>query len=120
MKFRIRYVAPHRSEWSDVQADDLSSAVQWHHEGGTAEMSARYVPDPDRPVARVLFATLEVEGHGLFTSRIYKSGIGRRGGVKHRAELSLADVAKAIGWDRDPAELMGPGWDGEENDWCAP
>lgn len=83
-------------------------------------MSARYVLDPDKPATRVLFATLEVEGHGLFTSRIYQSGIGRRGGVKRRAEMSLADVAKAIGWERDPAELMESGWDSEGSDWCAP
>ena len=71
-------------------------------------------PDASKPGANIHFALVEVEHHGSWVSKIYTSGIMRRGGVKARPAVTLVDVAKAVRWERDPSELLEDGWIGEE------
>lgn len=64
----------------------------------------------------VLFHVVEVNGEREIV-RWFKSGIYRRGGVKRRPDATLEDIAKTIGWKRDPKELLEEGWDGEGEKW---
>jgi hypothetical protein len=62
----------------------------------------------------IYFGRVEVEGHGSWVVRTFWKGIYRRGGV--RSHKTIADIAKALDWTGDPAELLEAGWDLEE-DW---
>lgn len=110
--FRCRFVAPKVSDWSSVEADSPELAANEFHSRDERSWSIAYVPDESNPGARVHFARIEVDGHGELVSRIFTSGIIRRGGVRSRP--SLTDVAKAVGWERNPNELLEVGWEGEE------
>lgn len=116
--YRCRFTAPRQSDWSTVEADSPELAVNEFHSSGTSSSytgdSITYTPNPDKPGARIHFARVEVEGHDSFVSRVYTSSIVRRGGVRSRSTVTLADIARAVGWERDPAELVAEGWDGEE------
>lgn len=67
----------------------------------------------------VYFAVIEVDGE-RYTSRMFKQGIYRKGGVKPRNVPTLLQqltvIAKALGWEDDPMELVGSSmWEGEEH-----
>lgn len=117
--YRCRTVAPRQTSWCDVEALSPEDAAQTHHDRRLRSDSIVYVPDEKKAGSRVYFALVEVEGHGEMVSRIFTSEILRRGGVKsNRPPVTLADVAQALGWGRDPQELVASGWDGETEDWA--
>lgn len=115
--YQCRFTAPRSSGWSAVEAPSPEMAAnEFHYRDKSFGIS--YCPDPEKPGSRIYFASVEVDGFGTWVSRVYWSGIVRRGGVRSRGrKLTLADVAKAVRWERDPAELLGEGWDGEESEW---
>lgn len=120
-RYRCRSLRPKVSSWSDLEADSPEDAAQ-EHLGRWFRMDAlRYTPDLENPGSHIYFSLVEVEGHGEMVARLYTSGIVRAGGVKPRQvqtrEQALADIAKQIGWEKDPALLLDAGWDGEEPDW---
>lgn len=115
--YRCRFTMPRRSDWSTVEADSPEIAANELHAHDEKTYAIGYEFDPDEPGRRVYFASVEVEGHGEWVSRMYTSCIIRRGGIRGRRPVTLADVAKAIGWTHDPAELIAEGWDGEEEAW---
>ena len=110
--YRCRFIAPRRSDWSTVEAGSPELAANELHARDEHTYAITYTPDPTKPGARVHFARVEVEGCGAWVSRVYTSAILRRGGVRSRP--TLAEVAKAVGWEGDPAELLAEGWEGEE------
>lgn len=122
MTYRCRTVAPRQTSWCDVEASSPEDAAQTHHDRRLRSDSIVYVPDEKEAGNRVYFALVEVEGHGEMVSRIFTSEILRRGGVKSKCQpvtLSpLTGVAQALGWGRDPQELVASGWDGETEDWA--
>lgn len=115
--YRCRFTAPRQSDWSTVEADSPELAANELHDRDPKTYAIGYEPEPDKPGRRVYFASVEVEGHGEWVSRMYTSSIVRRGGVKSRRAVTLAEIARAIGWQHDPAELLAAGWDGEESVW---
>lgn len=118
--YRCRIVKPERQSttWCDVQAYSPEEAAnEYHYQFPRIGMpGAVYVLDPDFAPA-IHFALVEVEGHGCFVSKVYTSGIARRGGVKPRKRVgpTIAQIAKAIGWEKDPNELLDV-WDGEQSE----
>lgn len=117
MTFRARIIKPRATEWLNFGVDTPEDAAQALHDRNGRSCSAVYVPDADMPASEVWFALVEVEGHGEFVSRIYRNGIGRRGGVRRKAPATLADIAREVGWTKDPAELVALGWYGEQEEW---
>lgn len=115
--YRCRFHAPRTSDWHTIEADSPEAAVQELHYQDPRPYGIRYVPDLEKPGNCVYFASIEVDGHGPLISRIYTSGITRRGGIKPARTTSLADVAEAIGWTHPPEGLLDPGWIGEESEW---
>lgn len=118
--YRARSVAPNESAWRYFYADSPEDAAQqWlaenssmHHDGVKV---LRYKLDPELAEI-VVFALVEVEGHGTWIARLYVSGIGRPGGVKaSRDPSALGKIAAALGWTGTPEELLAPGWVGEED-----
>ena len=118
MTYRCRFTAPRPSDWSTVEADSPEDAAQEFHfrdgDKSSSPHSIAYVPDEQRPGARIFFARVEVDGHGELVSRCYSSAILRRGGVKPQ-RVTLEAVARAVGWEHDPADLVDEGWDREES-----
>ena len=118
--YRARSVAPVESEWRYCYAERPEDAArQWLCENSSMRHDAvrvlRYKPDPD--VAQiVIFALVEVEGHGTWIARLYVSGIGRFGSAKaHREPSALQKIAATQPTPGAPEELLQPGWDGEED-----
>ena len=107
--YRCRMTVPRVTNWTDVTADSPELAANEFH--SWSEGTLWYVPDPDRPAARVYFALVEVEGHGVWVSRLYRSGILRVGAARRMPTLD--EIAKQLGWTHPPEGLLSPGWDGE-------
>ena len=117
MKFRIRRTHPEHAKtvWVEVEAESPEAAVMDDFINDTC--GAEYVPDVDKPGSRVVFATYEVDGHGHRVARVYRSGITRKGGVRRPGwPPSLEDIARQLGWKRDPTELIESGWMLEEEE----
>lgn len=118
MEFRIRRVLPEQAEtvWHSVEAATAAEAVMEDFYGDARGVN--YYPRPEALGHRIVFAAYEVEGHGELVARVYKSGIVRKGGVTRPGwPPRLEDVARQLGWEKDPAELLAPGWELEEQDW---
>ena len=109
--YRCRLTVPRVTDWTDVRADSPEMAANEFHDRNYRG-TLWHVPDPDLPGTRIYFALVEVDGHEPTISRIYWSGIVRTGGVRRR--LTLAEIAKQLGWAHPPEELLSPGLDGEE------
>lgn len=118
MIFRCRFAAPKLSEWREVDAYDAAAAAQDFHdlyERGFDQLdwySIKYCPDPEKPGAQIHFAAVEIDSFGTVVSRIYHSGIIRRGRLAPRP--TIKDVAEVLGWTHAPADLLKAGWEGEE------
>lgn len=112
--YRCRFVAPRQSEWRAIEADSPESAAHELHFRDEKNYAISYDPDPSL-ARRIYFARIEVEGHADFISRIFTSGIVRRGGIGRKN--TIADVARTVGWSAPPEELLEDGWAGEEKEW---
>lgn len=122
MKFRLRSLVPRKSDEHEVEAENAVEAVQSYHDQVLGrEGSLRYFQSADNHVLfDVDFALIEVVGEPEpYISRIFHSGLYRRGGVRRHVspELRLREIAQKLGWKKDPAELLASGWDGEEDNW---
>ena len=118
--FRCRTVKPKVSRWYEVQAETPESAANdFHSDNMEVLASLRWeVPTANDGKYFIMFANIEVEGHGEMVSRVYKHGIWRKGGVKRSdyktPEQKLKELADALGWTHAPEELIASGWDGDE------
>ncbi len=113
--FRIRSIAPKESAWSDVVAENDALAAQWWHEKHGQYGLDVVLHSDDGP--SVSFVRVEVEGSGTMVSRLYRSGIRRRGGVKPRDPMTVEKIAKILSWDGEPQELLEAGWESESEEW---
>lgn len=111
--FRLRHVRPTRSEWFSIRAADAAAAAQAFH---FSELRGVYLPEGSL-ASGAWYSVVEVAGHGEFVSRIFCTGIGRKGGVRpaHHA-ASLEEAACRLGVT--PETLCGD-WVGEDDEWTA-
>jgi hypothetical protein len=118
MQYRCRTTKPALSEWREVEASSPEQAANDFHERELFFVeSVRLLQDQkDGGIHCIIFALIEVEGHGERLSRIYSYGIFRGGGVGRIRSLDerLKEVAQQVGWEKDPWLLIEPGWEGEE------
>lgn len=118
--FHCRTVKPKVSRWYEVRAETPGEAANDFHSDNLEVLTnlSWEMPTANGGKYFVMFATIEVEGHGEVVSRVYKHGIFRKGGVKRpdyrTPDQKLKEMADALGWTHDPAELVAPGWDGDE------
>lgn len=113
--FRVRSVAPKESPWSDVVAENDAAAAQWWHEKHGQYGLDVVLHSDDGP--SVSFVNVEIEGNGTMVSRLYRSGIRRRGCVKPRNPMTVERVAKILSYEGDPKELLATGWEAESDAW---
>jgi len=115
MKYRCRTTKPNESKWFEVEAESPEEvANSFHAEYDKLVESVVYYPDPEMLGSSVRFALIEVEGHGTWISRLFVSKIVRRGGIRQKPLLTLAQVAMKLGFKHPPEELMQKGWEQEE------
>ncbi len=110
-KFRCRTVKPKQSHWKEVSADSFPEAAEaFFFQGCDHGLEVVSVKSPIGEIVK--FALVEVEGHGELVARVFHHGIWRRG--VPRPYPTLKQVAAILGWEHDPEELLGSGWDCEE------
>lgn len=119
MKYFCRIVLPVPSEWYEINGTSPGDAVQnfhltmvppfYDHKNNVGGI--RYIKRTIDTRQDIYFATVEVEIEEFnftFASKIYNSGIYRKGGILP-VSPTLEEVAKAIEWAHEPNELL--------NDW---
>lgn len=111
MNYRCRMVVPKKgTDWTEVAAGSPADAVQEFHVHGDDEDSLwhfHYYSPSQR--CQMLFARIEVEGHGSFVSRCIREGLWRGGGVqlpKPSPVERLAVIAERLEWKHAPEELV--------------
>ena len=116
MIFRVRVAG--KADWHEFNADTPGQAASdWFDGHFRAQATSRFAHvTPDGRRQDVHFAQIEIDGHDTVIAREFTSGIYRRGGVKPNRERTIQDVARELGWEHAPADLLAP-WDGEETGW---
>jgi hypothetical protein len=119
LTFRCRTKIPHvEADWADIETDSPEQAAMEFHAERDYN-SVVYVRETENGGReRVLFALIEIEGHGERVSRVFHRAIWRKGGVRPTRPVTIEDVARKLGWTKDPQELLAEGWDLEEG-WPA-
>ena len=117
VRFKCRMVIPSHATWVEEEAETWEAAALEHH-FREPRRGIAFNEDHDRPGSSVCFARVEVEGFGELITRVYRSSLVRRGGVKtgERA-VTIEQIAERLGWAGEPAALLKVGWDLEEVDW---
>lgn len=142
MAYYCRSLVPHISQWHKVEASSREEAVcNFHYDHGLESLKVTVEEKPEQRYS-VAFVLVEVADHldgedillgrrrirrleGLndghveeLVSRVFHTGIYRRGGVKPAGWKStkdrLIEVAKLLGWTHDPQDLIAEGWNLEE------
>lgn len=108
MFFFCKHIAPSPSLEERIQADSAEAAAQeFHFQNLTG------VPIKCQDGSIAYYSVVGVSGQE-FISRIFRKGIGRRGGIKVR-ENTIEDVAKKLGVGVEI--LSDDGWLLEEDTW---
>lgn len=94
--------------------ESMMDAIQDYHAKYESSSTGMRVPVKEGGHEEVYWLNVEVEGHGMFISRIYRRKIYRAGGVKspYKKPKTIEDVARELDWKHNPSELLEP-WDGE-------
>jgi hypothetical protein len=77
MRYRFRYIKPEPTRWIECEGENAYDALQNHHLSND-HLGAKV--DLEKEVAS--FAKVELESGETVISRVFNSGIRRRGGVK--------------------------------------
>jgi len=119
VEYKVKLLS--QSVWSVVCAESPGEAAQDFHFCYCVTEGYNYhsKKGPDGNPIDVYFVWVEVKGHGQFLSRIFHSGIRRKGGYSRFGsdKEKLEWVAKQLGWKEAPEKLLEPGWECEEEDW---
>ena len=111
MKFRCRRLEPSPTVWIEVEACTPEQAANDFHFEQAHGFSIK------RDQETVIFASIEVEDHGSWVARMFKSGIYRRGGVPKPWDPDrLPTIAKRLGCN---VSLLTDAdrWEGEEEEY---
>ncbi len=128
-RYQCRTVVPKLSAWWWVDgAESGADAVQVFHDHHNIHPGfANEVPSLGYSTgvgSKARFARIEVarleDGHvqsDVLISRVFWSGIVRRGGVKPPLGPTLAEIAKQLQWEGAPEDLLtDEGWEGVESE----
>ncbi len=118
MKFQCRAVKPKETECKEVEAETPEEAANEFHSKYNYLSEVIVVDDRvDNQRTKIGLTYVEVRGYTAWVSRMFYRGIWRKGGVRPWGRKSFEDrlkeAAKAVGWERDPMELVEEGWIGE-------
>ncbi len=113
MIFRCRAIKPKQTLWSTIGEETVEDAVATFQCLCDPPFVEFVIDRGGGATERLRVVAVEVEGHGVFFSRMFESGIWRKGGVQPPVG-SLVEKARALGWTGDPKELVEDGWPGEE------
>lgn len=108
-EYNVRCLKPRQYGWVRITAASPEEAVSEYHYNQEPEGFVVKMEDHGGPLERLHLIRAEVEGHGYFVSRIFKTGIFRRGGIKLPGK-SLESIAAALEWERPVEELIAEGW----------
>lgn len=118
MKYSVRHSAPKESGWLLIKADTPADAAQEFH---FRNPTGVYLPDEENgsPSAKgTWYSVVEVDTGKeteKFVSRIFVSGIGRKGGVRPAYwATNILDVAARLKMDVD---YLTNNWEGERDEW---
>ena len=118
--YRCRTTKPSTSDWHEIEEGSPEDAAQEFHSRcspphplirGIPNVHYKHYPTPDSRIDHY-FVCVEVEGHGEVVSKMLFSCIWRKGGV-NRHPTTIQDVARQLGWTRNPQELL-EAWEGED------
>lgn len=114
--YKVRNLKPEATTWVTIEADSPEEAAgefQEQHDPPYCQLNR----ERKGCLERIRLCCVEVEGHGEFITRQFRSGIFRKGGIKppnSSEEEVLKRVAEKLGWQHDPRELVADGWPLEE------
>lgn len=114
--FMCRFAKPQK-DWpfKAIEADSWeAAALEFHNQNPCEGYKHVIYKDEGRSREEVHFALVEVEGHEPIVTRIFSTGIWRKGNPKLSTNPTLEEIAKKLGWTHDPQELLGDDWDLEE------
>ncbi len=118
--FEVRLISPVKTEFENIAAASVADACMGLLEknlGKALFIAPEHTGNAHGETS--YFAVAEVEGHGEFVTRMFYSGIGRRGGVKVQnplARTSLQAIEAELGLTAGfLAEDGDTDWDGEES-----
>ncbi len=115
MLFRVRLLKPRQCEWREVEDSSPEDAAnQFHYDLHESDSIVYRWAKDSGGVQFVGFALVEVEGHGEFVSRWFRSGLFRKGGVARNPPITLQNIADRLGYTHPPETLLEDGWEGEE------
>lgn len=116
MKYVCRLVKPSTLTPVEVEADSPEEAAQEYFFSRDTSGIAYCRDDLDngRTHPTVWFGRVAVADHGELIARTFRHGLTRRGAVKRGTSITLTHIAKEIGWEGDPDELISEGWELEE------
>jgi len=110
--YRCKFLKPSEGEWFDVEADSPGEAAMEHHNrfDGIGYVFWKPLENGGHEVVR--FSSVDVEGDKDYVTRMFSRGIYRKGGFSRG--LTLQEIAKNLDWAHDVNELLGDGWEAEE------
>jgi hypothetical protein len=114
MIYRVRAIRPEQTNWVEVESDSPEEAAGEYQEQHDPPYCGFRRETKNKGMEVVRLCCVEVEGHGEMVTRQFRTGIYRRGCVKPHNVPSLGDIAKKLGWEHDPNELIADGWPLEE------
>lgn len=118
--FEVRLISPEKTEFKNIMAASVADACMGLLEknlGKALFIAPEHTGNVNGETS--YFAVAEVEGHGEFVTRMFYSGIGRKGGVKVQNRLARksleeveAELGLTAGFLTEEGEIE---WDGEES-----
>lgn len=113
--FKVRALKPTQTDWVNITAESSAAAAQTFHYKVDPEYRSLCFHHvlPTGGHENVKFALIEVEGHEPVVSRLFCSGIWRKG-RRSKQEITLNDIASELGWTHPIEDLLSSGWDCEE------
>lgn len=102
-----------------IASTSEEAAMTFHDENSDTGLLYRH-EDADGKIEQIRFALVMTTGpdgqETPLVTRMYHSGIWRKGGVKRRGTpKDLAEIAAALGYTHDPQTLVAEGWAHEES-----
>lgn len=116
-----RFVVPNTGKAETIEAESPEAAgMTFHYNQDSVGLRYKHkLPGGFDRHEYVFFALVAVANQGgsedEFVSRVFRSGLWRRGGIPTHPDPTLVEIAVKLGWKDEPNELLGEGWAEEES-----